>query len=308
MKKYSNLIIVILTFATLMLILLNKSLVSKTVITSFSIWFNTLVPSMFPMFILSDILISYNFTEFIPKKFINSVSKLFNISANAVLILFLSIISGFPTNAINIKNAVDEDMISIKEAEHLLLFNHFANPLFVLETIGVFYLHNTKHGIIILVSHIISNIFIAIIFRNKNNYTTNNYKTKNNKSQSFGDTISNSIVKSINSLLMISGTITLFLILSTLIINIFNLNNYLTIVIQGILEMTMSIASLSILNISDILKVVITTMVISFGGLSIHLQVYSSLDDKICYKNYFVGRICQTIISGILSFIIMMII
>lgn len=308
MKKYSNLIIVILSFVTLMLILLNKSLVSKTVITSFSIWFNTLVPSMFPMFILSDILISYNFTEFIPKKIVNSVSKLFNISSNAVLIVFLSMISGFPTNAINIKNAVDEDMISIKEAEHLLLFNHFANPLFVLETVGVFFLNNTRYGIIILLSHIISNIFIAILFRNKNHYTTNNYKAKNNKSQSFGNIISNSIIKSINSLLMISGTVTLFLILSTLIINIFNLNNFFAIIIQGILEMTMSIASLSILNFSDIIKVVVTTMIISFGGLSTHLQVYSSLDEKICYKNYFVGRIFQMFISGFLSFIITIII
>lgn len=308
MKKYSNLIIVILSFVTLMLILLNKSLVSKTVITSFSIWFNTLVPSMFPMFILSDILISYNFTEFIPKKIVNSVSKLFNISSNAVLIVFLSMISGFPTNAINIKNAVDEDMISIKEAEHLLLFNHFANPLFVLETIGVFFLNNTRHGVIILLSHIISNIFIAIIFRNKNQCILNNYKAKNNKSQSFGNIISNSIIKSINSLLMISGTVTLFLILSTLIINIFNLNNFFAIIIQGILEMTMSIASLSILNFSDIIKVVVTTMIISFGGLSIHLQVYSSLDEKICYKNYFVGRIFQMFISGFLSFIITIII
>ena len=60
MKKYSNLIIVIISFITLVFVLLNKSLISKTIITSFDIWFNTLVPSMFPMFVLSDILINYN--------------------------------------------------------------------------------------------------------------------------------------------------------------------------------------------------------------------------------------------------------
>ena len=72
--------------------------------------------------------------------------------------------------------------------------------------------------------------------------------------------------------------------------------------------MTMSISFLSKLNISDIYKVVISTMIISFGGLSIHLQVFSSLDEKIKYKNYFIGRIFQMIMSGIIAMIVMTVI
>lgn len=305
MKKYSNLIIVILCFTTLVLILLNKTLISKTIITSFGIWFNTLVPSMFPMFVLSDILIHYRFTEYIPKKTVLLVSKIFNISSSAVLVVFLSMISGFPTNAINIRNALDNNMISKKEAEHLLLFNHFANPLFVLETVGVFYLNNNKYGIIILISLILSSIIIGILFRNRNDSSLVNYISKDDKSQSLGNALSTAIKKSIDSLLMISGTITLFLVLSTLIINVFDLNSYIATLIQGILEMTMSIASLSIINVNDTIKVVVSSMIIAFGGLSIHLQVISALDDKIRYRNYFIGRIYQMIISGIISFVIM---
>jgi len=308
MKKYSNLIIVILCFTTLILIFLNKGLISKTIITSFDIWFNTLVPSMFPMFVLSDILISYNFTEYIPKGIVNFISKLFNISKNAVLIVFLSMISGFPTNAINIRNACDNGLISRAEGEHLLLFNHFANPLFVLETVGMFYFNNNKYGIIILSAHILSNIVIGILFRKKNYYSLNNYISKNSKSQSFGNVLSESIKRAINSLLMVSGTVTLFLVLSTLIINVFDLNSYLSLFVQGILEMTMSIANLSLLNISDIWKVVIATSIISFGGLSIHLQVISVLDDVIRYRNYFVGRIWQALISAGIAFGIMILI
>ena len=106
---------------------------------------------------------------------------------------------------------------------------------------------------------------------------------------------------------MISGTITLFLILSTLIVTVFSLSSRNSLLIQAILEMTTSIAKLSLFNINDIFKVVFATMIISFGGLSIHLQVISSLDDKIRYKNYFIGRIYQTIISGIISFLLMFI-
>lgn len=303
MKKYSNLIIVMITFIILILILFNKEIVSNTIITSFYIWFNTLVPSMLPMFILSDILINYNFISFIPDKITNIISKIFNISKEAVLVLFISLIAGFPSNGVAIKSSYDLKLISKEEASHLLLFVHFANPLFILQTIGIFYLNNNSFGIIILISHVLSAFLIGVILRNKNHPTKNNYISKNNKSQSFTTIFSSSIKKSINTLLMVSGTVTSFLIISTLICHIFDLNVYLETFVKGTLEMTMGLSSLSNLLIRDIYKVVLSTAIISFGGLSIHLQVASVIDD-IPYTNYLKGRLLHLVISSLTSFLI----
>ena len=304
MKKYSNLIIVISTFIIFIVIIMNKTIVSKTIINSFYIWFNTLLPSMLPMFIISDILISYNFTKYIPKKITSFISKIFNISNNATLVILLSLISGFPLNAMNIKTSYDNGFITKDEAEHLLLFNHFPNPLFVLNTVGVLYLNNNKYGVIILISTYLSSIILGILVRNKNTLTNNNCITKSSKSQTFTEIFSSSIKKSINSLLMISVTVCLFLILSTLIINIFHLNSYLSLGIKSILEMTMGLEHLSKLNISNIFKVILSSSIISFGGLSIHMQVISILDERIRYRNYFIGRIYQVLISLIISLIL----
>lgn len=303
MKKYSNITIVIISFIILILIFLNKNLVSSTIISSFYIWFNTLVPSMFPMFILSDILINYNFIEFIPKKITLFLSKLFNISNNAVLTLFISLISGFPSNALAIRNAYDLKLISLTEANHLLLFTHFANPLFILQTVGSFYLKNNTYGIIILISHFLSAISIGILVRKKNIPTNNNYIPSKNNCQSFPSILSKSIKKSISTLLMVSGTVTSFLIISTIICHAFSLDSYLSSFISSLLEMTMGLSKISLLDIDNLYKVVLSTAVISFGGLSIHLQVISILDD-ISYKNYFKGRIYQFFISGIISWIL----
>lgn len=88
---------------------------------------------MFPMFVTSNILISYNFIMYIPRVITSFFSKLFNISKEAVLVLFISLIAGFPNNAMAIRSSYDMKLISKLEAEHLLLICHFANPLFVLE-------------------------------------------------------------------------------------------------------------------------------------------------------------------------------
>ena len=292
-----------ITFIILILILFNKEIVSNTIITSFYIWFNTLVPSMLPMFILSDILINYNFISFIPDKITNIISKIFNISKEAVLVLFISLIAGFPSNGTAIKTSYDLKLISKEEACHLLLFAHFANPLFILQTIGIFYLKNNSFGIIILISHVLSAFLIGIILRNKNHPTKDNYISKNNKSQSFTTIFSSSIKKSINTLLMVSGTVTSFLIISTLICHIFDLNVYLETFVKSTLEMTMGLSSLSNLLICDIYKVVLSTAIISFGGLSIHLQVASVIDD-IPYTNYLKGRLLHLVISSLTSFLI----
>ena len=308
MKKYSNLLITITCLILLIFIISNKTLVSNTILLSFSIWFNTLVPSMLPMFILSDILINYHFIDYIPKKIIKIISRAFNISKNAVLVLLLSIISGFPSNARNIKTAYDMKYLTKEESEHLLLFNHFANPLFILTTVGLFFLNNRKYGIIIFISHILGSITIALLFRRKNNPTKNNFNTKKLQSQNFGTILSNSIRRTIEALLMISITVTIFLVIGTLITNIFHLNNKLSILTKSILEITMGLSELAKLNINDIYKVVLSTMIISFGGFSIHLQVITSLDEEIKYRNYFIGRIYHLFICGIITYLLMKII
>lgn len=303
MKKYSNLVVVIITFIILILILLNKELVSNTIITSFYIWFNTLVPSMLPMFILSDILINYSNINIIPNKITNIISKIFNINKESVLILFISLIAGFPSNAIAIKTSYDLKLINKEEANHLLLFIHFANPLFILQTVGVFYLKNNTYGIIILLSHIISSLLVGVLLRNKNHPTKNNYISKNTKSQSFTTIFTNSIKKSINTLLQVATTITSFLIISTLITHIFNLNNYISTLVKSILEITMGLSTLSNLNIKDIYKVILSTSIISFGGLSIHMQILS-IQDTIPYIKYIKGRLLHLVISSLLSYIL----
>lgn len=302
MKKYTNYIIVILTIITLIMVLINKNLVSEAILSSLYIWYNTLIPSMFPMIILSDILITYSSISIIPRPITNIMTKLFNISYNAVTILLVSLVSGFPTNAICIKKAIDTNKISKEEATHLLLFCNFANPLFILETIGSFYLNDVCSSIIILISHILGNIIIGIIFR-YHNHPTFNYKLAPLKSQSFEKVLSSSITKSVNSLLLIGGTVTLFLILTTLISNIFHLNTVLNLFIKSLLEMTMALSYLSSLSIDNTLKIVLSTMIISFSGLSIHMQIISSLDN-IKYKYYLKGRLLNMVISGILAYFI----
>ena len=304
MKKNIFNIIIIISFLVLFFeMLFNKTLVFDTISYSLNIWVNTLIPSMFPFFVISNILISYNITNYIPKIIKQIFCKIFNVREEIISIFFLSLFSGFPSNAINTKNLYNKKQITTKEAAHALTFTHFANPLFVLSTVAVLFLNNEKYGYLILFSHYLGNIMVGILFRKYNPTNNINYKPNINKSQSFSNALIKAIKSSIDTLLLILGTLTCFLILASLIINKLNINPYLSSIIKGILEMTMGLKSISLLIIPDIYKVVISTMFISFGGLAIHLQVLSQLiETDITYQPFFVARLIHSIISGLISY------
>ena len=139
MKKYTNLLVIIITLFFLVELFINKNLVFNTISFSLDIWVNNLIPSLFPMFILSDILITYDFVKYIPKWFINIFSYLFNIKKECTLVFFLSMLSGFPSNSKNIRKLYDMNIINSKEASHMLMFTHFSNPLFILGTLSIFF-------------------------------------------------------------------------------------------------------------------------------------------------------------------------
>ena len=58
-------IILVLTFVFLILLFKNPSISKESIAKSFSLWTNNLVPSLFPMIIINEILINYNFPSVI---------------------------------------------------------------------------------------------------------------------------------------------------------------------------------------------------------------------------------------------------
>jgi len=116
------------------------------------------------------------------------------------------------------------------------------------------------------------------------------------------------IKKSIDTILLICGIVTVFLLLASIITNTFNFNSYNSMIIKGILEITIGIEALGKFGIPMIYKAVIASCFLAFGGFSVHMQVMSQLaDTKIQYRYFFLGRIYQVIISGIITYVICLI-
>lgn len=308
-QKIKNTVIILTSLSIIFNLITNPTLITRITNYSLSIWVENLIPSLFPFFVLSDILINYNITTYIPKRLKKALTKLWNTSPNTISIFFLSMLSGF-SNARNIRTYYDKGQISTKEANITLAYTHFANPLFILSTTAIFFLHNKISGLIIMISLYLSNIILGIILRGYNPTGPNiNFNTVSTKSQNFGPIFVSAIKKSIDTLLLILGILTTFLLLASLLINLINVNTYTEVIIKSIIEITMGLKDLGTLSISITHKTVLATTIITFGGLSVHLQVISQLiGTNIKYKYFLYGRIIGSLLALIISYVLCIII
>ena len=281
MKKTYKIILILVSIITLLIsYLINSEYIIKCFLDYSKLFYTKLFPVSFIFFIFSTILIEYKLLDIIP------------ININSIYIFLLSLISGFPSGAKYTKDLLNNNTISYKEATNLLLFSHFPNPLFVIGSISSILDKNLCFKI--LISIILSN-FIILVFTKKYKKYTNNIICPDN----FSNILKKSIYNSIKTIILIYSTSIFFYLISCIITKYISFNPYIYILISGIFDLTKGVFSTTIIN-NTIIKSLFILIFISFGSISIHIQIKSILEDTLLYKSFIKGRIISTILSIII--------
>ena len=298
-KKLMDFTFCLFCFISIIFIFKNNKEVANIILEAVNLFFKKVFVSLFPMFILNDILINLNIPYYFYLLFNKLFLKVFHTSGLGAYVFIMSLISGTPSNAYILKELVELEKLSIEEANHFLTFTYFSNPLFL--TVMLSTIFNARIVLKIILCHYIANIIIGILMRNKAPKIVTNQKYTQNKSKS---SIIKSINKSISTLLMILGTICFYMLLTFIVTNLLPDNPLIKTLISGFLEITNGLNTITSLNIFIQIKEIIASAIISFGGLSIHTQIKAILENTNMNYSYFLkGRIMQSIISVILIMI-----
>lgn len=261
---------------TLIIFLFNLDIVINSTLSASYLFITKVFVSIFPFIILSDILFYFNYDLFLKKIFGNIISKLFNVSKSTSIIYILSILTSHPTNSVYIKEMLDRKEIDENDINKILLTTYFPSIAFVIGTIGIGIYHSIKTGVFLYLTILIKNILIGIFLRGKNLSKEIQSIKKNNIT--LQETISNSIIKGINISYTILGNIIIFTIIVNLLNNYLNINSTILSLMSGMLEMTSGIFMISNLNINLSQKILLTSFILNFSGLSIIFQTTSILN------------------------------
>lgn len=298
-NKLLELVIVVIFLS----LLITPNIITTEILEALKVFINTLFPSIFPFFLVSDLLISYNFPNTLNKYLKEVTKKIFHVEGASSFVIIMSMLSGFPSGAKYIKTLLDKNLINIDEANYLIIFTHFANPLFVLTvTKGLF--KNTQLSYIILICMYLSNLILGFIIRPKQ-VKSNKKSLETLKIPNFSTNLTFSIISSLKLLAIILGNTCFFYIVTGLIMKLFHHNQLITILINGFFDITRGITSLTNLSGFTILKSILILTFLAFGGININMQVASIISNSnIKYSNFLIGRICQCAISITLFLII----
>lgn len=294
-------------------------------------WFNIVLPSLFPFFIISEILIEIGFVSFTGKCLQPIMSPMFNVSGEGAFPFSMSIISGYPIGAKVASSLREKGIITKTEAERVVCFSSTSGPLFMLGAVAIGMLNNSSAAPLIMYPHYLGAVTIGIFLRfyKHNEKPSNRKKGHNirsmvndlNKNYSIGSILSNAVKNSLSTIILVGGFIIFYSVLTELLFTskIFNKLIYLIDsvspfrinkellhgFIAGFLEVTTGCKKIASLNIDFIYKILIINFLIGWSGFSIHSQSFSFISKTdINSKVYILSKFLHGILSSFYTLII----
>lgn len=285
------------------------------------LWATSVVPSLLPFFIATELLNYTNIINILGKLLNKFMRPIFNVPGEGSFALIMGIISGYPIGAKIVSNFKKQEICTEEECERLLAFTNNSGPLFIIGTVGISLFSSSTIGFKLFISHLLACLAVGFLFRwwknNSISRNTTNIKQYNIPLNfgNLGEIISNSIQNAIHSVIIIGGFVVLFsvivsmlnnsqilkilCILITPILTLLKIpSTYSASIITGIIEVTngIKLASLETTPIS----IIICSFLLGFGGISVLLQVLSITSKaKISIKPYIVGKFLQACFSAI---------
>lgn len=301
LKKNMILIILIVTF---IIILCKSKLVINSVLEATNIYFNNVFPCMFIFYTLGDLLINYNIYKIFNTIFGKLLSKIFNLNSNELLLMFLSMLLGFPSGSKYICYFLEKGYIDYNSANKLLYVTHFSNPIFILGTVSI--LTNTKIAILVFISHYSANIMLVLMMKKGCIKQKNIFYT--NEKKDLIEVLNESFFSTLKIIIIVLFYTIIFITLSNLI-NLLYKNEFTNLIVFMLLDITNGIIAISNMNFSIFLNGLLISILLTFGGINIHFQVKSIIKSKkLQYSSFLKGRIIATFITAMLYIILFMII
>ena len=319
---------ILIAFTTCLVIFSNSNLSAAK--SGLVLWANSIVPSLFPFFVATELLSHTNFTYYLGKILNRFMKPIFNVRGEGSFAFIMGIISGYPIGAKIAANFRENNICSKEECERLLSFTNNSGPLFIIGTIGISMFGNSTIGFLLLITHLLASITVGIVFR----FWKYNVKYSSSKSSSYvsskdnisfsnlGGIIGNSISSSINTILLIGGFVVLFSVIISILQTsqllgvlsncfkpLFSLLNipaeFSNGLISGILELTNGLSIISNIPVKKLsINIIIASFLLGLGGISILLQVWSTISKTdLSIKPYILGKILHACFSAFYTFI-----
>lgn len=266
------------------------------------LWYGAVVPTLFPFLIMTNFIKGTGSVRKIPAK---------------VYPFVMAILSGYPMGARIAGDYYRDGVIDSQKLKDILSYSMVTGPAFLIGAVGISFYQSSRLGYILAISHylgallngmVLSGLHItkAAVFKGGAQGKTGRGESQFD-GKSYSEILTDSILDSFRTIGIVLAYLMMFMILTDLLqfsgaLQTFG-ESWGSGLVKGLLEMTVGCSSISLCQASLKTKFVLTSFLISFGGMSVIGQSMSMLRNcQVTLGEVIKIKCCHGIISGILSF------
>lgn len=280
------------------------------------------IPSLFPFFVLSSLLIASGLADFLSRGLAPLTGLLFRLPPCCALPLLLGMVSGYPIGAVTAARLCEEGRCSRRDASRMLAFCNNSGPAFVVGSVGVGMLGSPRLGWLLYGVHIFSALLcglLASVFTHREELLHTPLPLTR-PAPSPLQALVDSVRSSVRSMLHICGFILFFSVMLALLdeVGFFTriadlLGSFLPLdealllhLMPGLLEITTGLNGCASYG-SSLSTLVLMEMMLSFGGLCVLAQVASAVAHAgLSLGPYVMGKTLSALLSGLLLYILLL--
>jgi sporulation integral membrane protein YlbJ len=302
---------------------------------AFMLWALTILPALFPFFIVAELLISLGLVRFLGILLEPIMRPVFGLPGCSSLVVAMGFTSGFPVGAVMSKRLYDEGMLTGEEMERLVSFTNNSSPLFIIGAVGIGMFGSPTIGYLLAVSHYLANLLVGLCWGFRSGKTKSDYlkghilhkavlslaETGSRIKGGIGSLLGKAIKSSVSNILAIAGFIVFFSILTRMlsvwgIMDIFarafmHLLPVISLPYQiaygmsmGIFEITIGLNTLVATDGHLLAKLLVASIVMAFSGFSIIAQILSIVaGTPVRLSFYLQSRLLQIVFSSIITYL-----
>lgn len=130
-----------------------------------AIWWDVLFPSLFPFFVISEVLLGFGIVHFLGKLLDPLMKPLFRIPGSGGFVLAMGFASGYPVSAKLATKLREQRLVSRAEGERLVSFTTSSDPIFLIGAVSVSFFGNPKLAGVLALAHYGGALLIGLIMR-----------------------------------------------------------------------------------------------------------------------------------------------
>ena len=290
--------------ALLLYMLLFPKKVLADSLAGLDLWFHTVLPSLLPFMILSNVLIGANVVSQLMRPFSGFFRHVLGLSPEGGYAWLLGLFCGFPMGARLTGDMYRQHRISREEAVYLLTFANQSSPMFLSTYVVLHGLGDSTLTLPVFVIFYASAFLTSLVFRIRSRrfgLPPSKPKKEVPEQTSYGNLLDTSIMNGFEIITRLGGYIILFSILAGIVLQLPAPLRTAAPFLSGLTEITTGIHTISGTTLPLQVKFTAIVCCTAFGGFSTVAQTSCMLiGTGLSIFTYLKGKLVNAAVAGLL--------